>query len=47
VIIESPENVSVCVGGTATFTCVVMWPGGSDRFGSATWFIDNRDASSE
>jgi len=36
VIIESSENVSVCV---------VMWPGGSDRIGSATWFKDTNGES--
>ena len=30
VIIQSPENQTVCEGGTATFTCIVMFPNGSD-----------------
>ena len=46
-IVQPPESQSVCVGGTATFTCVVMWPDGSDPIGGATWFIDNGDASVE
>ena len=29
VIIQSPENQTVCEGGTATFTCIVMFPNGS------------------
>ena len=44
---QPPENQLVCVGGTATFTCVVMWSGGSDPIGGATWFIGNRDAGGE
>ena len=33
------QNVSACVGGTATFTCVVMWPSGTNPSGAA-WFIN-------
>ena len=48
VIIQSPQNVSVCEGETATFSCLVMWPDGLTP-GGATWFTNNgnNDASTE
>ena len=39
VIIQPPQNQSVCEGGTVDFTCIVMFTGGT--LGAATWFIDN------
>ena len=39
VIIQSPQNQSGCVGGTVTFTCVVMFT--SESLGGASWFTDN------
>ena len=38
-IIQSPENQTVCEGGTATFTCIVMFPNGSD-LEIANWGTD-------
>ena len=35
-IIQSPQNQSVCEGGTVHFTCVVMFTSGS--LGPAGWF---------
>ena len=47
VIIQPPQNQSVCEGGTVNFTCVVMFTSGSP--GAATWFTNNgaNDASRE
>ena len=46
-IIQSPQNQSTCVGGTVTFSCVVMFT--SVRPGAASYFINNgtNDASEE
>jgi len=41
IVIIQPQNQSACVGGIATFTCVVMWPHGSGTIGPAAWFFDN------
>ena len=38
-IIQSPQNKSVCKGGTVTFTCVVMFTSGNPN--SAEWFTNN------
>ena len=46
VIIQSPQDVSVCEGGTVTFTCVVMFPSGSNPAG-AFWITNGVDASRE
>ncbi|XP_065910565.1 uncharacterized protein [Dysidea avara] len=48
VILLSPQNVSVCEGETANFSCLVMWPDGLTP-GGATWFTNNgnNDASTE
>ena len=46
VIIQSPQNVSVCEGGTVTFSCVVMFPSGSNPAG-AFWIASDVDASRE
>ena len=40
VTIQSPQNVSMCEGGTATFTCVVMWSDGLTP-SPATWATNN------
>ena len=47
VVIQPPQNQSVCEGGTAQFTCVVMFTSISP--GRATWFTNdgNNDASGE
>ena len=47
VIIQSPQNQSVCEGETATFTCVVMFTSMMPR--GASFFIDdgNADANLE
>ena len=44
VIIQPPQNQSVCEGGTVNFTCIVMFTAGTPS--AATWFIDdgNTDA---
>ena len=39
-IIQSPQNQSVCEGGTVNFTCVVMFPSGTTP-GSANWATNN------
>ena len=39
VIIRSPVNQSVCVGGTVNFTCAVMFTSG--LLGPANWFTNN------
>jgi len=44
VIIQSPQNESVCEGGTVNFTCVVMLPNGSTP-GSATWSTNNGNSN--
>jgi len=46
VIIQSPQNQSVCEGGTVNFTCVVMFPNGSTP-GGAGWFYNNRANDAE
>lgn len=38
VIIQPPQNQSVCEEGTANFTCVVMFASTSASLGSAAWF---------
>ena len=40
VILQSPQNQSVCEGGTATFTCTVMFPSGTIPSG-ALWGTNN------
>ena len=47
VIIQPPQDQSVCEGGTAQFTCVVMFTNVS--LSRATWFTNdgNTDASGE
>ena len=42
-IIRSPENQTVCEGGTATFTCIVMFPNGS-FLEPANWVTNGRNA---
>ena len=39
VIIQPPQNQSVCEGGTVDFACIVMFTGGTPS--AATWFTDN------
>ena len=39
VIIQSPQNQSVCEAGTVNFTCVLMFT--SRTPGHATWFTDD------
>ena len=36
VVIQSPQNQSICEGGTVNFECVIMFPEGSS-LGSASW----------
>ena len=36
VLIQSPQNQSVCEGGTVNFECVIMFPEGSSP-GGAFW----------
>ena len=40
VIIQPPQNQSVCEQETVHFTCVVMFASGA-ALGSASWFTDN------
>ena len=39
VIIQPPQNYSVCEGGTVDFTCIVMFTSGAPA--ASTWFTDN------
>ena len=39
-IIQSPQNQSVCEKGTVNFTCVVMFNNGAMP-GGAAWYTDN------
>ena len=39
-VIESPQSQSVCEGGTAEFTCVIMFPNGTTPV-VAAWFTDS------
>ena len=41
VIIQSPQNQTVCEGGTVNFTCVVMFTSG--RLSAASLLTDNGD----
>ena len=43
-IIQSPQNQSVCEGGTVNFTCVVMFPSGTTPH-SAFWITYNGQVS--
>ena len=40
VIIQPPQNQSVCEGGAVNYTCVVMFTNATP--GAATWFTNNR-----
>jgi len=40
VIVQSPQNQSVCEGGTVNFICVVMFNSGAMP-GGAAWYTDN------
>ena len=39
-LIESPQNQSVCEGGTVEFACVIMFPSGTTPAG-AIWVTDS------
>ena len=43
-LVQPLQNVSACVGGTATFTCAVMWPSGTNP-SSAVWFTGVTNAA--
>ena len=45
-IIQSPQNQSICEGGTVNFKCVIMFPVGSTP-GGAAWYTERgSDATS-